>query len=158
MSVAQETGHKDGRVASIAGPVVDIEFPPGALPEINFALVFTVVQDGVANEIVAEYVREVIRMTVTDPVTAERLSPRDHPFGSKRLCLDTDYYETFNRDNVELVDLRVSPIEEITPTGVRTSRNHYEVDSVVLATGFGVRWSDRWKYTSPSTSDISQRA
>ena len=67
---------------------------------------------------------------------AELLCPKDHPFGTKRLCVDTDYYATFNRDNVTLVDLRATPIEEITPRGIRTSDAEYELDAIVFATGF----------------------
>ncbi len=89
-----------------------------------------------ANETAAEFVREKIRGIVRDPAVAELLAPRDHPIGSKRLCLDTGYYETYNRDNVTLVDARSAPIEEITRKGVRTTAAEYEVDAVVFATGF----------------------
>ena len=58
-----------------------------------------------------------IRAIVRDPATAEALVPTTYPIGTKRICVDTDYYDTFNRDNVSLVDLRATPIEEITPTG-----------------------------------------
>jgi cyclohexanone monooxygenase len=64
------------------------------------------------------------------------LIPRDHPFGAKRLCVDTGYYETFNRDNVTLVSLRETPIEEVVPNGVRTTAEQIELDALVLATGF----------------------
>jgi cyclohexanone monooxygenase len=89
-----------------------------------------------ANETAAEYVRAKIREIVKDPATAELLSPRNHPIGTKRPPIDTDYYETFNRDNVTLVDIRTSPIEEITRTGVRTKDAEYGLDSIVFATGF----------------------
>ena len=89
-----------------------------------------------ANETAAEFVRNKIRSIVRDPKVAEILCPRDHPIGTKRLCLDTDYYETYNRDNVTLVDARSAPIEEITETGVRTSAAAYEFDAIVFATGF----------------------
>ena len=75
-----------------------------------------------ANDTACEFIRDKIRAIVKDPQTAEDLCPFDHPIGTKRPCLDTGYYETFNRDNVELVDLRRTPIDEITPTGIRTSR------------------------------------
>jgi len=68
-------------------------------------------------------------------VVAERLSPTT-VIGCKRLCVDTDYYATFNRDNVELVDVSESPIEEITPRGIRTGGREYELDAIVFATGF----------------------
>jgi len=89
-----------------------------------------------ANDTASEFVREKIRSIVRDPQTAEILSPRDHPIGTKRLCLDTGYYETYNRPNVTLVDVRRSPIIELTPTGLRTQDASYELDSIVFATGF----------------------
>ncbi|MGH9027844.1 MAG: flavin-containing monooxygenase [Acidimicrobiia bacterium] len=89
-----------------------------------------------ANDTAADFVRARIAEIVHDPEVAERLSPRGHPFGTKRPCLDTDYYATYNRDNVTLVDVRSAPIVEITPTGVRTEAGEYELDAIVLATGF----------------------
>ncbi len=89
-----------------------------------------------ANDTIAEFVRNKIRQTVKDPAVAEALAPKDHPLGTKRICIDTQYYETFNRDNVTLVDIRQSPIEEITARGVKTAAGEYEVDSIVFATGF----------------------
>jgi cyclohexanone monooxygenase len=89
-----------------------------------------------ANETAAEFVRQKIRGIVRDPAVAELLAPRDHPIGSKRLCLDTGYYETYNRDNVTLVDARRAPIEEITAAGLRTTQAEYAVDAIVFATGF----------------------
>ena len=74
-----------------------------------------------ANDTASEFVRNKIRGIVKDPKTAELLAPKDHPIGTKRLCLDTGYYETYNRDNVTLVDVRSDPIAEITPTGLRTA-------------------------------------
>jgi cation diffusion facilitator CzcD-associated flavoprotein CzcO len=88
------------------------------------------------NDAVAEFVRSKIREIVKDPETAEKLSPRDHPIGSRRLCVDTDYYATYNRDNVTLVDISAEPIERITETGIRTSAGEYEVDLIVFALGF----------------------
>jgi cyclohexanone monooxygenase len=89
-----------------------------------------------ANDTAAEFVREKIRNTVRDQAVAEMLVPHSYPLGTKRLCVDTGYYETFNRANVTLVDLRAAPIEEITATGVRTSSAEYKLDSIVFATGF----------------------
>lgn len=89
-----------------------------------------------ANETAAEFVREKIRGIVKNPAVAELLSPRDHPIGTKRLCLDTGYYETFNRDNVTLIDARRAPIERITEDGIRTSERDYAVDAIAFATGF----------------------
>ncbi len=93
-------------------------------------------RDKEANETAAEFVRERIREIVHDPEVAEKLIPRDYAIGTKRLCLDTNYYETYNRDNVTLVDIRNAPIEEITPTGLRTTEDEYEFDTLVFATGF----------------------
>jgi len=95
-----------------------------------------VIADPEANDIVAEFVREKIRATVKDPKVAELLCPSTHPLGTKRLCLDTEYYETYNRDNVSLVDLRATPIERITEHGLRTSDAEYPLDVLIFATGF----------------------
>ena len=89
-----------------------------------------------SNDTASEFVRRKIRATVKDPKTAELLCPNDHPIGTKRLILDTDYYETYNRDNVTLVDIRSKPIQEITPTGLRTADAEYALDAIVFATGF----------------------
>ena len=89
-----------------------------------------------ANDTASEFVRRKIRDAVRDPEVAELLAPKDHPIGTKRLCLDTNYYETYNRDNVTLVNARRTPIEEITATGLRTSEAQYEFDAIVFATGF----------------------
>ncbi len=92
--------------------------------------------DEAANAKAADFVRSKIRETVLDPVVAEKLLPRDFPIGAKRLCQDEGYFETFNRDDVTLVDIRATPIEEITPTGVRTAGVDHEVDVIIFATGF----------------------
>ncbi len=89
-----------------------------------------------ANDTAADFVRARIRETVKDPRTAELLCPNDHPIGTKRLILDTNYYEVFNQDNVTLVDVRSAPIESITPSGLRTTEAEYELDAIVFATGF----------------------
>jgi cyclohexanone monooxygenase len=89
-----------------------------------------------ANETASEFVRRKIRATVKDQRTAELLCPNDHPIGTKRLVLDTDYYETYNRDNVTLVDIRSRPIREITPAGLATADADYALDAIVFATGF----------------------
>ncbi len=89
-----------------------------------------------ANETAAEFVRSRIRETVKDPETAELLCPFDHPIGTKRLILDTNYYETYNRDNVTLVDARKAPIQHITAGGIQTTEAEYELDAIVFATGF----------------------
>jgi cation diffusion facilitator CzcD-associated flavoprotein CzcO len=92
--------------------------------------------DVAANATASEFVREKIRGIVKDPATAEKLAPRTFPIGAKRLCVDTGYYATFNRDNVSLVDLNDEPIVEITPTGVRTAAATYDADALVYAIGF----------------------
>ena len=89
-----------------------------------------------ANDTASEFVRNKIRAIVKDQATAELLAPNDHPIGTKRLVLDTNYYETYNRDNVILVNSRAAPIQEITPTGLRTTDAAYEFDAIVFATGF----------------------
>jgi cyclohexanone monooxygenase len=89
-----------------------------------------------SNECAAEFVRRKIRQIVKDPQTAEDLTPRDHPIATKRICLDTDYYATFNRDNVSLVNLKRTPIEEVTPASIRTSEREIPLDAIVFATGF----------------------
>ncbi len=88
-----------------------------------------------SNELVAEYVRDKIRNIVKDPSLAEKLAPRQ-VIGCKRLCVDTGYYDTFNRDNVRLVDINEDPIEELTPTGIRTRSGSFDFDVIVFATGF----------------------
>jgi cyclohexanone monooxygenase len=92
--------------------------------------------DPAANETAAEFARNKIRAKVVDPELAELLSPRTFPIGTKRICLDTGYYETYNRPNVHLVDLRATPLAEFTETGLRTSDAEYEFDAIVFATGF----------------------
>jgi cation diffusion facilitator CzcD-associated flavoprotein CzcO len=94
------------------------------------------ITDKEANETAAEFVRSKIRQRVLDPEVAETLSPRSYPFGTKRPCLDTGYYETFNKPSVHLVDLRKTPLVELTETGLRTSEQSYEFDTIVFATGF----------------------
>jgi cyclohexanone monooxygenase len=113
-----------------------------------------------SNDTVSEFIRTKIREMVQDPAVAELLAPKDHPFFTKRPPLENGYYETFNRDNVTLLDARSVPIEEITPHGVRTGEREYEVDAIVYATGFdamtgtlfrmgitgrdGLRLRDKW--------------
>jgi cyclohexanone monooxygenase len=92
--------------------------------------------DKAANDTAADFVREKIAEIVSDPHTAKLLQPNNHPIGSKRICIDSDYFATFNRPNVTLVDIRSNPIEEILPNAVRIGAKDYEVDALVLATGF----------------------
>ena len=94
------------------------------------------VVDKAANDTAAEFIRAKIREIVKDPATADKLSDIDHPYAAKRPPIDTDYFETFNRDNVALVDVRAEPIERITPQGIRTRAAEYPLDIIVFATGF----------------------
>ena len=89
-----------------------------------------------ANDTASDFIRRKIRQIVKDPTTAAKLSDIDHPYATKRPPIDTDYFETFNRSNVTLVDVRASPIERITPAGIRTSDAEYPLDIIVFATGF----------------------
>ncbi|MBR0992829.1 alpha/beta hydrolase fold domain-containing protein [Bradyrhizobium japonicum] len=88
------------------------------------------------NRIVQDLIREKIRSAVKDPETAAALMPDDHPFGAKRPCLDTNYYATYNRPNVTLVNLRKEPIKAITAGGISTSSRSFDLDVIVFATGF----------------------
>jgi cyclohexanone monooxygenase len=92
--------------------------------------------DPTANAYVAEFVADKIRAIVKNPDVAEKLIPKTYPFGTKRLCVDTGYHATYNRPNVTLVDLKETPIETITPTGLRTSAKDYAFDSIIYAIGF----------------------
>ena len=108
----------------------------GGVAEIMCAYTDVLIDEN-ANEIVADFLREKIRGIVKDPAVAERLCPTEYPFGTKRPCVGTDYYETFNRENVSLISLRESPIERFTETGVRFSDGQeLEVDAVIFAIGF----------------------
>ena len=89
-----------------------------------------------ANALAADFVREKIRSVVKDPDVARKLTPTGYPIGTKRLPLDADYFETFNRYNVRLIDLRETPIEAVVPTGIRTSTETVGLDAIVFATGF----------------------
>jgi cation diffusion facilitator CzcD-associated flavoprotein CzcO len=115
-----------------------------------------------ANDLCADFIKRKIRATVKDPVTAEKLIPKTYAYGTKRQPLDTNYYETFNKDYVHLVDLTEDPIEEITPDGVKTKSGEHPIDILVCATGFdamtgplkklnvagrgGEKLADRWAH------------
>jgi cation diffusion facilitator CzcD-associated flavoprotein CzcO len=123
----------------------------------NFRDILT---DRRANAQISDFVARKIRQRVKDPKVAEMLIPKDHGFGTRRVPLETRYYEVYNQDNVNLVDIRETPIERITPSGIRTSDADYELDMIVYATGFdaitgsfdridlrgtdGLRLKDRW--------------
>jgi cyclohexanone monooxygenase len=92
--------------------------------------------DKAANDTAADFVRDKIAEIVKDPETAKLLQPNSHPIGTKRICIDTDYFATFNSPNVTLVDIKSNPIEEITENAVRAGGKDYQLDALVLATGF----------------------
>jgi cation diffusion facilitator CzcD-associated flavoprotein CzcO len=120
-----------------------------------------VLTDPKANALMSDFAARKIRQRVKDPRVAERLIPRNHGFGTRRLPLETRYYELYNQPNVELVDLQETPIERITPTGIRTRDRDFEFDMIIYATGFdaltgafdrmdirgidGQRLKDQWK-------------
>ena len=92
--------------------------------------------DEAANAEYTAFIADKIRERVDDPELAEKLIPTDHGFGTRRVPLETNYYEAYNRDNVRLVDLNESPIERITPAGIKTTDEEFEFDVIVYATGF----------------------
>lgn len=104
---------------------------------LRFRAVFAdLLRDKAANDTASEFLRGKIRAVVQDPATAERLVPMDHPFATKRPPIDTGYFETFNLPHVDLVDVKATPIVEITETGIRTTEGDYPLDIIVFATGF----------------------
>ena len=122
--------------------------------------------DRKANAVISDFVARKIRQRVRDQRVAEKLIPKNHGFGTRRLPLETFYYEVYNRDNVELVDITETPIERITPDGIKTSDREYVFDIIIYATGFdaitgsfdridfrgvdGARLKDRWR-SGPQT-------
>ncbi|UOR13694.1 flavin-containing monooxygenase [Halobacillus amylolyticus] len=107
-----------------------------------------------ANELVAEFIREKIRETVDDPETAEKLTPSSY-YGTKRAIVDTEYFETYNRKNVRLVDVKEAPIQEITSKGIRTADDEYELDALVFATGFDGMTGSLFKIDIRGRDDVS---
>src|SRR4030095_11956080 len=92
--------------------------------------------DRAANALASEFLANKIRSRVHDPVVAEKLIPKNHGWGTRRPPLENGYYECFNQPNVELVDINETPIERVTAGGIRTSRQEYELDIILYATGF----------------------
>ncbi len=129
----------------------------------NFKDILT---DRKANATISDFVARKIRQRVKNQDVAEKLIPKNHGFGTRRLPLETFYYEVYNRDNVELVDITETPIERITPAGIKTSAGEYAFDIIIFATGFdaitgsfdkidfrglgGVLLKDKWK-SGPET-------
>ena len=101
-----------------------------------FGVFGDLVVDEAANVEIAQMIHQKIDEAVADPVTAAALKPIGDPLGGRRVCLDTDYYATFNRDNVLLVDVLKDPIESVVADGIKTRNGHYRLDALVLATGF----------------------
>lgn len=99
----------------------------------NFVEIFT---NEEANAAFSKFIGDKIRKRIDDPLLAEKLIPKDHGFGVQRVPLEDDYYEVYNRDNVELISLQEETIERVTPTGVQTDKEHREYDVIVYATGF----------------------
>lgn len=99
----------------------------------NFRDVFV---DEDANKTISEFIHKKIRERVKDPVIAEKLVPKDHGFGTRRVPLETNYYEVYNQDNVRLVDINETPIKRVTETGIETSAESFEFDMIIYATGF----------------------
>jgi cyclohexanone monooxygenase len=103
----------------------------------NYQYAFRDLMDNAeANALAADFVRRKIRATVKDPATAEILCPKDHPIGSKRLCVDSEYFETYNLPNVSLVDIKADPIIGFGAHSLMTQSRSFEIDTLVLATGF----------------------
>lgn len=92
--------------------------------------------DPAANEEARRFYEEKVRAVIDDPAVADLLIPTDHPIGTKRICTDSNYFQTFNRPNVSLVSVRDTPIESIDAAGINTDQAHYDLDMIVLATGF----------------------
>jgi cation diffusion facilitator CzcD-associated flavoprotein CzcO len=90
--------------------------------------------DPAANEEARRFYEEKVRTLVDDPQVADLLIPDDHPIGTKRICTDSNYFQTFNRSNVELISVRKTPIQSIDATGINTTDAHYDLDVIVLAT------------------------
>jgi len=92
--------------------------------------------DLVANEEARKFYEEKIRAVIADPAVADLLIPNDHPIGTKRICTDSNYFQTFNKPNVSLVSVRATPIESVDAAGINTGDTHYDLDAIVFATGF----------------------
>jgi cation diffusion facilitator CzcD-associated flavoprotein CzcO len=99
----------------------------------NFYDIFT---DQAANDAISAFIAGKIRQRVKDPAIADKLIPKNHGFGTRRVPLESGYFEVYNRDNVQLVDINETPIERITPSGIKTSDTNYEFDLLIYATGF----------------------
>ncbi|MBN8909256.1 MAG: NAD(P)/FAD-dependent oxidoreductase, partial [Rhodospirillales bacterium] len=120
-----------------------------------------------ANKIISDFVANKIRQRVKDPAVADKLIPKNHGFGTRRVPMETNYYEVYNQPNVKLVDIKETPIERITPTGLETSDGKFEFDMIIFATGFdaitgsldridirgkgGLKLKDKWRQNGIET-------
>jgi cyclohexanone monooxygenase len=123
-----------------------------------FGVFGDLVVDEAANDEVAQMIHRKIEETVADPTTAAALKPTGNPLGGRRVCLDTDYYAMFNRENVTLVDVLKDPIETVVADGIRTRDGHYKIDVLVLATGFDAMTGALLKIDIRGRQGLSLRA
>lgn len=133
--------HEPVRIASADIPIEEREiFWEKLYGERGFGIWLGNYQDIVlnkeANRDFSDFIAKKIRQRVKDPVTAEKLIPKDHGFGTRRVPLETRYFEAYNHDHVELIDIDATPIECVTATGIKTSEQEYEFDIIIYATGF----------------------
>ncbi len=112
----------------------DERWQMGGLP--MYGAFVDIMVDERANATAQEFFAAKIREKVTDPAVADKLIPKGYPFGGKRICVDAGYFETFNRDDVTLVDINEQPIQRVTPNGILAGETEYPVDVIVFATGF----------------------
>lgn len=157
-----DAGPKPGR--EFSREQRELEFEKRWLEGGGIAFMYTytdMTTDPEVNAHASDFVRSKIARVVKDPETAAKLMPKDYGIGGKRICVDTEYFETFNRENVTLVDIRAEPIEAVTTDGLRTATREYPLDVLVLAIGFdamtgallrmnitgrqGVRLADHWE-------------
>jgi cyclohexanone monooxygenase len=156
-----EAGNVPGRLVSCDEREKEFERRWTTIGGISFMYAYPdMTSDPEVNAHASEFVRRKISLIVRDPDVAQKLTPTDYGIGGKRICVDTAYFETFNRDNVTLIDVRNDPIETVTKTGIQTRSGSFELDVIVLAIGFdamtgallriditgrdGVKLRDRW--------------
>lgn len=125
----------------------------GVMGALNWGDIFFDIE---ANQMAAKLYGDAVARIVKDPETAASLVP-SHPFGCKRPIIDQGYYETFNRENVTLVDLSKGPIREVTPTGIRTGQRHYDLDAIIYATGFDAMTGALTRIDIRGRSDVCLR-
>jgi len=132
--------HRDKRKASEVSPEEREAFFEKLYDEPGYGIWLGAFRDLLlskeSNGYLADFVANKIRSRVNDPEVAEKLIPTDHPFGAKRVPMETGYYETFNQPNVHLVDVKADPIKAVTPTGITTEEASIDLDVIVYATGF----------------------